>query len=108
MTAFANAASALFRNADITVDVAYHPGGASAGVSVKAILSRGDRDAEWQDTRIRAASTFVSVLAADCPALAKGDVFVIDGATMRVKGAPERDTFRLSWRAELEAAPNAL
>lgn len=102
MTAFANAASALFRNADMAVDLTYHPGGASAGVTVRAILSRGDRDAEWQDTKLRAPSTFVSVQVADCPALAKGDLFVIDGAQMRVKGAPEVDTLRLTWRAELE------
>lgn len=102
MTAFTAAASALFRNGDLAVDVAYHPGGVPAGVTVRVILSRGDRDAEWQDTRIRAASTFVSVLVADCPALAQGDEFVIDGARMRVKGAPERDTLRITWRAELE------
>lgn len=100
--AFTAALSALMRNTDLAVEVAYHPGGIPVGVAVRVILSRGDRDAEWQDTRLRAASTFLSVAVADCPALASGDVFVIDGQEMRVKGAPERDTLRVTWRAELE------
>lgn len=104
MSAFTNAASALFRNTDMAVDVTYHPGGLPVGVSVRAVLSRGDRDAEWQDTRLRAASTFLSVQIADCPDLAIGDIFVINGAQMRVKGSPERDALRITWRAEMEAS----
>lgn len=102
MTAFANAAAALFRNADLAVDAVYFPGGAAVGVPVRAVLSRGDRDAEWQDTRLRAAATFASVQIVDCADLAAGDVFEIGGQRMRVKGAPERDTLRITWRAELE------
>jgi hypothetical protein len=44
------------------------------------------------------------VAIADAPLLAAGCVFVIDGVPYTLCDAPERDTSRLSWSADLEIA----
>ncbi|MDF2140854.1 hypothetical protein [Paenirhodobacter sp. CAU 1674] len=104
MSAFSRAVDAAFRNVDIASDAIYQVGGAGLQTNVRVILSSPDRVAQFSSGRFVVDSVGLEVRVADAPELAVDDMFIIGTDTYVVIGAPERDSQRLVWSAEVKLA----
>ena len=100
MTAFATAATTLFRDPNIAVDAIYRPGGIGVGVPVRVILAAPDRLAQFGEGRFVTDTFGLDVAIAEAPDLAEGDTFEIEGTLYTIRSAPIRDADRLIWTAE--------
>ena len=103
MTAFAIAATALFRDPNIAVDALYRPGGTGAGVSIRVVFSSPDQIAAFGEGRFVTDTVLIAVRVADAPDLAESDTVEIEGTLYTIRGAPVRDADRLVWSAEARA-----
>ncbi len=103
MTAFAIAATAMFRDPNIAVDALYRPGGIGVGVPVRVIRSAPDSLAQFGEGRFVTDTFGLDVAIAEAPDLAEGDTFEIEGTLHTILGAPIRDADRLVWSAEARA-----
>jgi hypothetical protein len=100
MTVFAAAIDALFADPNLGLDAVYRAGGADPAVTVRVILRRPDRTAEFGETRIVAETLLIDLRFSDVVAPADGDAFDIGGETFVVQGEPIRDGERLVWTCE--------
>ena len=103
MTAFAIAATAMFRDPNIAVDALYRPGGTGAGVSIRVVFSSPDQLAAFGEGRFVTDTVLIAVRVADAPDLAESDTVEIEGTLYTIRGAPVRDADRLVWSAEARA-----
>ena len=100
MTAFAIAATAMFRDPNIAVDAVYRPGGTGAGVSIRVVFSSPDQLAAFGEGRFVTDTVLIAVCVADAPDLAESDTVEINGTLYTLRGAPIRDADRLVWSVE--------
>jgi hypothetical protein len=85
MTAFDDAADALFGDDNIAQDVTYTPAGGSA-VTIRAALIRPDRDLDVGVAGLQVPSWRADVRAADLPSgAARGDTLDIGAETFTVR-----------------------
>jgi len=103
VTAFAIAATALFRDPNIAVDALYRPGGTGAGVSIRVVFSSPDQLAAFGEGRFVTDTVLIAVRVADAPDLASGDTIEVNGLLFEVRADPVRDADRLVWSAEARA-----
>jgi len=100
VTAFAIAATALFRDPNIAVDALYRPGGIGVGVAIRVIRSAPDQVAAFGEGRFVTDTVLIAVCVADAPDLASGDTIEVDGLLFEVRADPGRDADRLVWSVE--------
>ena len=100
MTAFATAATTLFRDPNVAVDAIYSPGGIGGGVPVRVIRAAPDRLAQFGEGRFVTDTVGLDIAVADAPDLAEGDTIEIGGTLYTILGEPIRDADRLVWSAE--------
>jgi len=103
MTIFASAIDDLFADPNLARDATWLAGGTAEPIPVRVILRRPDGLVDFGETRIRVATHRLDVRVSEAAMLTVGDVFLVDGLTLRVQGAPERDSERLVWTAEAVA-----
>ena len=103
MTAFAIAATTLFRDPNIAVDALYRPGGIGLCVAIRVIRSAPDQVAAFGEGRIVTDTVLIAVCVADAPDLASGDTIEVNGLLFEVRADPVRDADRLVWSAEARA-----
>ena len=103
MTAFAIAATAMFRDPNIAVDALYRPVGIGVGVAIRAIRSAPDQIATFGEGRFVSDTVLIAVRVADAPDLASGDTIEVNGVLFEVRADPVRDADRLVWSAEARA-----
>ena len=104
MNAFAQAAKAIFADANMASDAINRVGGLGLGVTVRAIRRAPDRAASFGDGRFLTDTILLDVLVADVATLAQGDSLEIGGVVYEVRTDPSRDTERLCWTAEVREA----
>jgi hypothetical protein len=100
VTAFATAATAMFRDPNIAVDALYRPGGIGVGVAIRVIRSAPDQVAAFGEGRFVTDTVLIAVCVADAPDLASGDTIEVDGVVFGVRADPVRDADRLVWSFE--------
>ena len=100
MTAFAIAATAMFRDPNIAVDALCRPGGTGAGVSIRVVFSSPDQLAAFGEGRFVTDTVLIAVCVADAPDLASGDTIEVNGLLFEVRADPIRDADRLVWSVE--------
>lgn len=101
-TAFDRAAAVISGNVDLSAAATLFPAGdLEAGTAVSVILSRADADSEFGESRVRGIQTIASILVAEAPGLAAGDLLRIGTETFRIAAAPDRDAARTTWSALL-------
>lgn len=101
MSAFIAAVNALFRDANLSTDAIYRPGGIGGGVSVRVSRSSPDRTAPFGEGRFVTDGHLLEVRVSEVAALAAFDTFQIGAETYAVQGEPTRDGERLVWSAEV-------
>lgn len=104
MSIFAEAIDDLFADPNLARDASWFAGGTGDPIPVRVTLRRPDAVMDFGETRIRIATHRLDVRVSEVGTLAAGDVFLVDGIALRVQGAPERDSERLVWTAEVVAA----
>ncbi len=103
MTAFAIAATAMFRDSNIAVDALYRPGGIGSVVAIRVIRSAPDQVAAFGEGRFVTDTVLIAVRVADAPGLGPGDTIEVDGVVFGVRADPVRDADRLVWSVEARA-----
>lgn len=103
MNAFNTAIVSLFADPNLATDALYAPvsGGSK---SVRVITQSPDLFQPVGQSFIETPSLVLAVQVSDCPTLAAGDQFTIDGANYKVQGESRRDADRLVWQVDCYAA----
>lgn len=102
MSAFALAATTIFRDPHMALDALYLARGVGPGVPVRIIRQAPDQVSEWGGGRFVSDSVRLDVLAADAR-LEQGDRFIIAGNEFDIIGEPLLDAEHLIWKAEARA-----
>jgi hypothetical protein len=89
--AFSGAIDDLFADPNMAVTVTYQ------GCSIRALVRRPDRDVQFGDITIHAATSVFEIRVSEVESPAEGDTIVLDGETFIVQGNPTRDAERLVW-----------
>lgn len=97
MALFADVIDDLFADPNIARDAVWRPGGSGDGIPVRAIARRPDREVEFGDIAVHAATAVFEVRASEVPNPAEGDTIALGGETFVVQGEPARDAERLVW-----------
>ena len=100
MTAFAIAATAMFRDPNIALDALYRPGGIGSGVAIRVIRSAPDQVAAFGEGHFVTDTVLIAVCVADAPDLASGDTIEVNGVLFEFRADPVRDADRLVWSVE--------
>ena len=96
MTAFAAAVDALFADPNLGREATYEPVDGDP-FPVRVIARRADAITEFGEARLWSETTRFDVWASEVAQPRPGDRVVIEGATYRVQGEPQRDRERLVW-----------
>src|SRR5581483_1894294 len=105
MTAFENALSALFTNADLGEEATWRAGGTGDGVAVRVIRKRPDQVVNFGASRAIVATTLIDVRANEIASPAEGDTVALAGTTFDIIAQPLIDSLGLVWTCE--AAPQS-
>jgi hypothetical protein len=89
--AFSGAIDDLFADPNLAVTVLYQ------GRSIRALVRQPDRDLQFGDIAIHAATSVFEIRVSEVESPAEGDTIVLDGETFIVQGNPTRDAERLVW-----------
>lgn len=103
MTAFAAAMDVLFTDPNLSAAATYIPAG-DAARDVRVIVSRPDVENGFADVRVQSDTMVLKVRVSEVAQPRKGDVFILDGETRLVQGAPVRNRKRLVWRIDTRPA----
>lgn len=103
MNAFNTAIVSLFTDPNLAVDAIYAPT-AGGSKSVRVITHNPDLIKNFGQSVIESPSLVLVVQVSDCPSLAQGDTFTIDGVIYTVQGQPLRNAERLVWEVDVYAA----
>jgi hypothetical protein len=103
--AFSGAIDDLFADPNLAVTVSYQGRSVRAGAqsmngggtAVRALVRRPDRDLQFGDIAIHAATSVFEIRVSEVESPAEGDTIVLDGETFIVQGNPTRDAERLVW-----------
>jgi hypothetical protein len=101
MNAFAAADAALFRDPNLSVEVAWQAGGEGPTTPIRVILTEPDGVEGFDGTQILTDSMIATVRIADLSAPQGGDYVQVGGDWYVVDGEPQRDVHRLTWRVTL-------
>ena len=101
MRAFADALGVLFADPNLSTPALYQQSGIGVERGVRVMRRNPDRMVEFGAARLVSDSVVLDVRISECPELAAGDRFEIEGEVFTVQGAPQRDRERLIWTAEL-------
>jgi hypothetical protein len=104
MDTFAAAIDDLFADLNVARDAVWRPGGTGDGVPVRAIARRPDREVEFGDVVVHAATAVFEVRVSEVPTPAEGDTITLGGETFVVQGEPARDAERLVWTLDTRPA----
>ncbi len=104
MSVFAAAINDLFTDPNIARDAVWRPGGAGDGIPVRVIARRPDREVEFGDIAVHAATAVFEVRVSEVPNPAEGDTITLGGETFVVQGEPVRDAERLVWTLDTRQA----
>ena len=91
MTAFADAVDDLFADPNLAVTVLYQ------GHSVRALVRRPDRDVQFGDIAIHAATSVFEIRVSEVESPTEGDTITLGDESFIVQGTPTRDAERLVW-----------
>lgn len=91
MTAFDRMLTTLFDNPDIGIEAVHWPGGASAGATVRLVLSSDRQEFPAGAGRVVADRVVGQVRVAELAAPAGGDWLRAGGVWYKVEAHPERD-----------------
>ena len=91
MTAFADAIDDLFADPNLAVTVLYQ------GRPVRALVRRPDRDIQFGDIPIHAATSVFEIRVSEVESPAEGDSITLGDEAFIVQGTPSRDAERLVW-----------
>jgi hypothetical protein len=103
MSAFNTAIVSLFTDPNLAVDAIY-ASTAGGSKSVRVITHNPDLIKNFGQSVIESPSLVLVAQVSDCPALAQGDTFTIDGIVYTVQGQPLRNAERLVWEVDVYAA----
>lgn len=101
MTAFSAATAQLFQDPNLSVAAEFLADGTGPGQPVRVIRRRPDQEASFGSSRAAVPTLVIDARTADLPLIARGDVFRIDGESLKVQAAPLKDREGLVWRVEL-------
>ena len=101
MTAFSTMIDALFSDNNIAMDVLYKVGGTGAGVSVRGILEKPQKDVSLGMLNVNVTARTLDVRSAEVATVTEGDTVVIDAVEYRVV-SPELDGKGLVWTLALD------
>lgn len=96
MTAFADAIDDLFADPNLAVTVLYQQPGGEAR-PVRALVRRPDRDVQFGDIAIHAATSVFEIRVSEVESPTEGDIFTLGDEAFIVQGTPTRDAERLVW-----------
>lgn len=96
MTAFADAIDDLFADPNLAVTVLYQQPGGEAR-PVRALVRRPDRDIQFGDIVLHAATSVFEIRVSEVTSPAEGDTIILGDESFIVQGTPTRDAERLVW-----------
>ena len=91
MSAFTDAIDDLFADPNLAVTVLYQ------GHSVRALVRRPDRDVQFGDIAIHAATSVFEIRVSELESPIEGDTITLGDESFIVQGTPTRDAERLVW-----------
>jgi hypothetical protein len=91
MTAFADAIDDLFADPNLAVTVLYQ------GRPVRALVRRPDRDVQFGDIVLHAATSVFEIRVSEVESPTEGDTITLGDESFIVQGTPTRDAERLVW-----------
>ena len=103
MQAFAEALSALFDDANISVEI-WHRDGEGRFTQARGVLRRPDEITEFGGARLLSQTTRIDVRVADIPDPRPHEQILIGEETFLIQGEPKRDRERLVWSLDLTLA----
>jgi len=95
--AFAAATDDLFADPNIAADAVYLPHSGGAGSDVRVILKQPDEIASFGEAKIATETLVFLVRVAEIQDPEEDDMFLIEGKSYIVPGAPVADAMRLVW-----------
>ena len=96
MTAFADAIDDLFADPNLAVTVLYQQPGGEA-LPVRALARRPDRDVQFGDIALHAATSAFEIRVSEVAAPTEGDTITLGDESFIIQGTPTRDAERLVW-----------
>ena len=102
MSAFDLAANTLFADTNMASPATFVPQIGSP-LSIRVIIAAPDDYHKIGVSVIDAPTQRLAVKVADCPVIAQGDQFIINGITYTVQGEPRREELQLIWDVDVFA-----
>lgn len=101
MTAFAAAASVMFRDRNMTEEIQWWRRGGIKPQAMRAIVSAPDDTTDFNGVRLSTATFVAEVLVSDMDRPEQGQLVQTRGAVYRILGNPMLDAHGTTWRIDL-------
>lgn len=100
MSAFDDAADALFADGNLALDALWYVGGVGAGLAVRVLKAAPDETLQFGQSRVVASAPRIRVQKSAAWSPKKGDTVSIAGVVFEIAAPPKLDSRGLAWTCD--------